>query len=104
MYVEKKKKKKEMKFNIQKCKVLHLGKKKTRNFYLMFDNENKCLSTIKDIREQPDLGVQMDESRAVVTGGRGGEGGARPPNNFDNALFDFYKLRKMLKSISSVVI
>ena len=28
----------------------------------MFDNENKCLSTIKDIREQPDLGVQMDES------------------------------------------
>ena len=28
----------------------------------MFDNENKCLYTIKDIREQPDLGVQMDES------------------------------------------
>ena len=28
----------------------------------MFDNENKCLSTIKDSREQPDLGVQMDES------------------------------------------
>ena len=27
----------------------------------MFDNENKCLSTIKDIREQPDLDVQMDE-------------------------------------------
>ena len=51
-----------MKFNIQKCKVLHLGKKNPRNFYLMFDNENKCLSTIKDIREQPDLGVQMDES------------------------------------------
>ena len=36
--------------------------KKTRNFYLMFDNENECLSTIKDIREQTDLGVQMDES------------------------------------------
>ena len=53
----------QMKFNIQKCKVLHLGKKKKpRNFYLMFDNENKCLSTIKDIRELPDLGVQMDES------------------------------------------
>ena len=28
----------------------------------MFDNENECLSTIKDIREQTDLGVQMDES------------------------------------------
>ena len=28
----------------------------------MFDNENKCLSTIKDIKEQPDLGVHMDES------------------------------------------
>ena len=52
----------QMKFNIQKCKVLHLGKKNPRNFYLMFDNENECLSTIKDIREQTDLGVQMDES------------------------------------------
>ena len=40
----------QMKFNIQKCKVLHLGKKKPRNFCLMFDNENKCLSTIKDIK------------------------------------------------------
>ena len=29
----------------------------------MFDNENKCLSTIKHIREQPDLGVQIDEPR-----------------------------------------
>ena len=29
---------------------------------MMFDNENECLSTIKDIREQTDLGVQMDES------------------------------------------
>ena len=28
----------------------------------MFDNKNKCLSTIRDIKEQPDLGVQMDES------------------------------------------
>ena len=28
----------------------------------MFDNENKCFSTIKDIRQHPDLGVQMDES------------------------------------------
>ena len=52
----------QMKFNIQKCKILHLGKKTPRNFYLMFDNENKCLSTIKDIKEQPDLGVHMDES------------------------------------------
>ena len=53
----------QMKFNIQKCKVLHLGKKKTQGiFYLTFDNENECLSTIKDIREQTDLGVQMDES------------------------------------------
>ena len=55
----------QMKLNIQKCKVLHLGKKsqkKRNNFYLMFDSENKCLSTIKDIREKPDLGVQMDES------------------------------------------
>ena len=51
-----------MKFSIQKCKVLHLGKKNPRNFYLMFDNDNKCLSTIKDIREQPDLGIKMDES------------------------------------------
>ena len=53
----------QMKFNIQKCEVLHLGKKKhPMNFYLMFDNENKCLSTIKDMKEQPDLGVHMDES------------------------------------------
>ena len=53
----------QMKFNIQKCKVLHLGRKKNpRNFYLMFDNENECLSTIKDIRELTDLGVQMNES------------------------------------------
>ena len=51
----------QMKLNIQKCKVLNFGKK-PRNFYLMFDNENKCLSTIKEIREQPDLGVHMDES------------------------------------------
>ena len=47
----------QMEFNIPKCKVLHLGKKNPRNFYLMFDNENKCLSTIKDIKEQRDLGV-----------------------------------------------
>ena len=47
----------QMKFNIQKRKVLHLGKETPRNFYLMFDNENKCLSTIKDMKEQPDLGV-----------------------------------------------
>ena len=50
------------KFNITKCKVLHLGKKNPSNFYQMFDNENECLSTTKDIREQTDLGVQMDES------------------------------------------
>ena len=37
-------------------------KKNPRNFYLMFDNKNECLSTIKDIRQQTDLGVQMDES------------------------------------------
>ena len=28
----------------------------------MFDNENRCLYTIKDIKEQPDLGVHMDDS------------------------------------------
>ena len=34
-----------------------------------------------------------------------GKGGQMPPsNNFDNAVFDFYKLGKMLKSINSVVI
>ena len=37
-------------------------RKNPRNFSLMFDNENKCLSTIKNIGELPDLGVQMDES------------------------------------------
>ena len=52
----------QVKFNIQKCKVLHLGKKSPRNFYLVFDKDNKCLSSIKDISEQPDLGIQMDES------------------------------------------
>ena len=35
-----------------------------------------------------------------------GQGGQMPPppNNFDNALFDYYKLGKMLKSINSIVI
>ena len=51
----------QMKFNIQKCKVLHLGKK-AKKLFLMFDDENRCFSTIKDVREQPDLGVQIDES------------------------------------------
>ena len=39
----------QIKFNIQKYKALRLGKK-TRNFYLMFDNRNRSLSSIKDIR------------------------------------------------------
>ena len=42
--------------------------------------------------------------RAVATWGGGGQGGQMPPNNSDNALSDFYKLGKMLKSINSIVI
>ena len=41
--------------------------------------------------------------KAVTTGG-GAKGGQMPPNNFDTALFDFYELGKMLKSINSIVI
>ena len=45
------------------------------------------------------------EGRGGGEEGRGGGEVARwqmPPNNFDNALFDFYKLGKMLKSINSI--
>ena len=51
----------QMKLNIQKCKVSHLGKK-TKELLSDVRYENRCLSSIKNIREQPDLGVEMDES------------------------------------------
>ena len=35
---------------------------KAKKLFLMFDDENRCFSTIKDVRGQPDLGAQMDES------------------------------------------
>lgn len=47
-------------FNVQKCKVLHVGKKNPRHEYVM--NNNGVLSSIPVCQEKKDLGVVFDES------------------------------------------
>ena len=48
---------------------------------------------------QIDIKIRQElQSEPSPLGGRG-QGRQMPPNNFDNALFDFYKLGKIEKTI-----
>ena len=48
------------KFNIGKCKLLHIGKKNPEEIYVM--HQNNILTSIDSVIVQPDLGILMDKS------------------------------------------